>query len=283
MPVLDILIPTFNRAAALAVTLTGLCAQTRRAPGGVPFRVVISDQSEVPVESSGEVRAVLAVLRAQGHHVELLRHLPLRGLAEQRSFLLDHCCADHALFLDDDLLLEPWVIEQLTRTLERERCGFVGSAVIGLSHIHDVRAHEQRVEFWSGRVQPERVEPGSPAWARHLLHNAANVWHVQRSLNLAPPAARVYKVAWVGGCVLYDAAMLRAVGGFGFWTELPQEHCGEDVLAQLRVMARFGGCGVLPSGAYHLELPTTVPNREVDAPLVLRNAVPQELPWTPRR
>jgi glycosyltransferase involved in cell wall biosynthesis len=279
---LDILIPTFNRAAALAVTLTGLCSQTLRAPGGVPFRVVISDQSEVPVETSGEVRAVLAVLRARGHQVELLRHLPRRGLAEQRSFLIDHCCAKHALFLDDDVLLEPWVIEQMTHTLEREGCGFVGSAVIGLSYLHDLRPHEQRVEFWNVVVQPEHVEPGSPAWARHLLHNAANVWHVQRRLGLEPTAARVYKVAWVGGCVLYDADMLRAVGGFGFWTELPREHCGEDVLAQLRVMARFGGCGVLPSGAYHLELPTTIPNRECDAPLVLRSPAPQGLPWTPR-
>lgn len=269
MPTLDVLIPTYNRAAALAVTLTSLCAQTRRAPGGAPFRVVVSDQSAVPVECSAEVRAVLAVLRANGHRVELLRHLPRRGLAEQRSFLLEHCRADHALFLDDDLLLEPWVIEQMTSTLEREGCGFVGSAVIGLSYSHDRRPHEQQIEFWDGRVEPERVEPGSPAWARHRLHNAANVWHVQSCLDLAPPAARVYKVAWVGGCVLYDTDKLRAVGGFGFWTELPREHCGEDVLAQLRVMARFGGCGVLPSGVYHLELPTTVPNREVDAPLVL--------------
>jgi glycosyltransferase involved in cell wall biosynthesis len=282
MPTLDVLIPTFNRAAALAVTLTSLCAQTRRAPGGVPFRVVVSDQSEVSVESSGEVRAVLAVLRTQGHRVELLRHLPRRGLAEQRSFLLEHCRAEHALFLDDDLLLEPWVIEQMTHTLEREGCGFVGSAVIGLSYVHDLRPHEQHVEFWSGPVQPERVDPGSPAWARHLLHNAANVWHVQRALDLSPQAAHAYKIAWVGGCVLYDANMLRAVGGFDFWTELPHEHCGEDVLAQLRVMARFGGCGVLPSGAYHLELPTTVPNREVDAALVLRDPIPQDIPWTPR-
>jgi hypothetical protein len=41
------------------------------------------------------------------------------------------------------------------------------------------------------------------------------------------------------------------------------------VLAQLRVMARFGGCAVIPSGAYHLELPTTVPRRDCDAPRLL--------------
>jgi hypothetical protein len=67
-------------------------------------------------------------------------------------------------------------------------------------------------------------------------------------------------VAWVGGCVLFDTACLRAAGGYDFWQrELPAQHCGEDVLAQQRVMARYGGCAILPSGAYHMELPTTWP------------------------
>ena len=41
------------------------------------------------------------------------------------------------------------------------------------------------------------------------------------------------------------------------------------MLAQLRVMARYGGCGVLPSGAYHQQLPTTVEGRTHDAPRLL--------------
>ena len=34
-------------------------------------------------------------------------------------------------------------------------------------------------------------------------------------------------------------------------------------------MAEFGGCGVLPTGAYHQQLPTTVPDRTHDAPYLL--------------
>jgi hypothetical protein len=34
-------------------------------------------------------------------------------------------------------------------------------------------------------------------------------------------------------------------------------------------MARSGGAAIIPSGAWHLELPTTVVDRSVDAPLVL--------------
>jgi GT2 family glycosyltransferase len=269
VPSVDVLIPTYRRPAALAVTLATLAGQDAR-----DFRVVVSDQSEdAPSGESGEVAAVLRILRAHGHEVELHRHLPRRGLAEQRDFLLARARAPRALFVDDDVFLEPWTVRVLCEVLDRERCGFVGSAVIGLSYVDDVRPEEQAIELWTGRVCPEVVDPASPAWGRHRLHNAANVYHVQRALGATPESPRLYRVAWIGGCVMYDTASLRAAGGFGFWRELPAMHCGEDVLAQLRVMARSGGCGMLPSGAYHLELPTTVGDRQVDAPFVLPRAV----------
>jgi hypothetical protein len=31
-------------------------------------------------------------------------------------------------------------------------------------------------------------------------------------------------------------------------------------------MAQRGGCAIIPSGAWHLELPTTIAQRDVDAP-----------------
>lgn len=37
-------------------------------------------------------------------------------------------------------------------------------------------------------------------------------------------------------------------------------------IAQLCVMEKYGGCGLLPSGAYHQELPTTIPDRSWNAP-----------------
>jgi hypothetical protein len=65
---------------------------------------------------------------------------------------------------------------------------------------------------------------------------------------------------------MYDVQKLREAGGFKFWTEIPKDHAGEDVFAQLRVMKRYGGCGLIPSGAYHQEAPTTVTNRKFDIP-----------------
>ncbi len=263
--VVDVLIPTFNRPAALAVTLTSLCSQTF-----TDFRVIVSDQTEdYDIASCGEVKAPVRVLQAHGHEVRILKHLPRRGMAEQRQFLLSQVTAPYALFLDDDLILEPWVIGNMLKAIQEEDLGFVGSAVIGLSFANDVRPHEQAIEFWDGPVQPETIVPNGHGWDRWKLHNAANIYHIQERLNITPDDQRKYKVAWVGACAMYDAAKLRAVGGYAFWQELPAEHAGEDVLAQMRVMAKYGGCGVLPSGVYHMELPTTVVDRKVDAPKVL--------------
>lgn len=264
-PAVDVLVPTRHRPTALAATLATLIGQTWRS-----FRVVVSDQSDGAASfETGEARSIVRLLEARGHEVHLLRNLPRRGLAQQRQFLLEQARGPHVLYVDDDVLLEPDLIERLVNVLREQRCGFVGSAVIGLSYRDDVRPHQQAVEFWDGPVQPEAVRPHTDAWQRHLLHNAANLWHVQRALGVDAAHPRLYKLAWAGGCVMYDTAKLRDVGGFDFWRELPDEHCGEDVLAQLRVMERYGGCGVMPSGAYHQELPTTVQQREVDAPFVL--------------
>jgi len=263
--VLDVLIPTHARPAALAVELATLAGQV-----GPRMRVVVSDQTEEsdPL-AAPEVVAAVRVLRARGHAVELHRHLPRRGLAEHRAALLDRVRAPYALFLDDDLILAPDLVARLHLTLREEGCGFVGCGLIGPSFLGDERPQEGAVELWDGPVEPERIEPEGPGWERWKLHNAANLHHVARRLGLTSADRVRYKVAWTGGCVLYDVAALREAGGFDFWRDLPREHAGEDVLAQLRVMARRGGCGILPSGAYHQELPTTVPDRRVDAPRVL--------------
>lgn len=264
----DVLVPTFGRPTALAVTLAGLAAQTHPR-----LRIVVSSQDHAAFPD--EVLAVAGVLRAQGRTVELAHHLPRRGMAEHRQSLLERSTAPYALFLDDDVVLEPDLVGRLVAAIRRERCGFVGSALLGWSFIDDVRPAEQAIELWTGPVRPERVAPDTPAWRRHRLHNAANLLHVARRLDPPRWPPRLYKVAWVGGCVLYDAAILREAGGFEFWRDLPESHAGEDVLAQLRVMTRAGGAGLIPSGAWHLELPTTVRDRSIDAPFALPIETPR--------
>ncbi|HKF84263.1 MAG TPA: glycosyltransferase family A protein [Candidatus Limnocylindrales bacterium] len=271
-PVLDVLIPTYCRPAALAVTLAGLVAQTLPA-----FRVVVSDQTDGAPASidAPEVESVARVLEVTGRDVELHRHLPRRGMAEHRAFLLSLARAPYALFLDDDVLCEGDLLERLLRSISDAACGFVGSGLVGASFAEDRRPEEQAAfEPWpDNRVLPEAIEPESAPWSRYRLHNAANLHHLRERVEARTgerPPDTLYKVAWIGGCVLYDVEKLREAGGFDFWRDLPPRHAGEDVLAQLRLMRRYGGAGLFPSGAYHLELPTTLPDREVDAPRVLQ-------------
>lgn len=261
----SVLIPTYNRITALAATLAALTAQTFQ-----DFNVVVADQSEIAVAAHPTIQTISRVLELHGSSIQLLRNLPRHGMAQQRQFLLEHAEGTYSLFLDDDVLLEPTALEQMTAAIESEACGFTGMALIGLGYRDDVRPAEQHIELWDGKVKPERVRPGTRQWERYKLHNAANMLHTAQRLSHLSSRPLKYKVAWIGGCVMYDTAKLRETGGFNFWQQLPDEHCGEDVLAQLRLMEKYGGCGLIPSGAYHQELPTTIDNREVNAPEYLR-------------
>ncbi|MCK2213868.1 glycosyltransferase [Actinomadura sp. ATCC 31491] len=253
------LVPTKDRPGALAVTLAGLAAQSVTG-----FRVVVSDQSDTPVDADPLVAAAVRILEHRRSPVELLRHVPPRGLAEQRQFLLERARRRHALYLDDDVWLEPDALATMTGALDELGCGFVGYALHGLSYREDRRPHELTAyEEWTGQVRPERVRRDGPAWRRHHLHNAANPLHLAEKVG-ADRGWRAYKVAWIGGCVLYARERLVACGGFAFWPSVPAAHAGEDVVAQLRVMERHGGAGLLPSRAYHLELPTTVVDRRAE-------------------
>jgi GT2 family glycosyltransferase len=228
--------------------------------------VVISDQSDgEPPWTVPAVASMIRVLEAQGRPVTLLRHRPRRGLAEHRQFLLDQATSGSVLFLDDDVWLEPGTLARMSEALDELQCGFVGSAVQGLSYLPDDRPGERTAYApWTGEVRPERVRRDTEAFARWPLHNAANLTHLAAELDVPPGEWRAYRVAWVGGCVLFRRSALVESGGFTFWPGLEPTHSGEDVAAQWRVMERFGGAGILPSGAVHLEAPTTMPVRTVD-------------------
>ena len=205
MATVDILLPTCNRLPSLVMTLSGVAAQTLR-----DLHVVVADQSDEPVQDAPVVQTLLRVIAARGGSSEWHYRVPSRGIAEQRAFLLGRATAESVLYLDDDVFMEPWVVERLLATLRAERCGFVGAFPSGLSFRDDVRPHQQRIEYWDGPVQPEAVDPGSPAWERWQLHRASNLYHVGQ--RLAPGEMRRYKFAWVALCILYDLAKMGDVG-----------------------------------------------------------------------
>lgn len=266
-PELEVLIPTCDRPAELAVTLAGLAAQDRP-----DFAVHISDQSSGTAADweHPAIKAMIRVLRVQGRTVTVGRHLPRRGMAEHRAHLLEQASSAQVLFLDNDVWLEPGSLARLSEAQTTLDCGFVGMAVQGLSHLDDYRpAEEESFQPWEGPVQPEQIRRSTPAFERWPLHNAANITHIAARLPQDPRGWLPYRVAWVGGCVLFNRRALIDSGGFDFWNRLPADHAGEDVAAQWRVMEMHGGAGLVPSGAVHLESPTTVKTRRVDATEIL--------------
>jgi len=262
MALVDILIPTYGRKTGLAVVLTSLFGQTFG-----DFNVIVSDQTkegETYLESI-EIQTLAQALRWQGHEVTLHRHLPRRGLAEQRQFLLELSSAPYVHYLDDDVLLDPSALARMLSVIQIDKCGFVGCAATGLSYLDDIRPHQQQIEIWTGPVVPEPFEPNTIPWERHKVNNAANPLHLEQQLVTNGNIVR-YKVAWIGGAnVLYDRAKLLDVGGFSWWQRLPPEHAGEEVVVQFLLIRKYGGCGILPSGTYHLGLPTSIEDRRHNA------------------
>ena len=271
-PTVEVLIPSGGRKTSLAVVLASLFGQTYR-----QFDLVVSEQGvQEGLLESPEIQTLLRAFRYRGLRVRTFRHMPRRGLAEHRHFLLSQSQADYVHFLDDDVLLEPEVMARMVSILHQERCGFVGCAAAGLSYLADFRPHQHDIELWEGPVRPEPFSWEEIPWDRHKVNNAANPLHLEAMLVKDGEPVR-YKVAWVGGAnVMYDREKLLDVGGFSWWDRLPPEHAGEDVLVQFLLLRKYGGCGILPSGTYHMELPTLVPNREVNATSLFKELAGEE-------
>lgn len=250
----DILLPTCDRPLSLTMTLAGVAAQSF-----TEVQLIVADQNHESLLMQRTIAALVRVIEARGGEVQWHHRRERKGIAEQREFLLRQASAPAVLYLDDDVLMEPWVLAEMMTALERERCGFVGAFPAGLSFREDKRPAQQHVEFWDSPVAPEALEPNSAEWERRRhLHRAANLYHA--TLAHAPSRPRLYKVAWVASCVLYDRAKLLQVDGFSFWSRLPRYHSGEEVLAQNLLMRRFGGCAMMPSGTFHAEETSTVLN-----------------------
>lgn len=253
MTSVDILLPTYNRLHSLIMCLSGVAGQRYS-----NFRLIVSDQSDEPVQENTVVQSLLRIIEARGGTVEWHYRVPSKGIAEQRDFLLKQAAAKYVLYLDDDVWMEPQVLETLVDTIEKQGCGFVGAFPSGLSYRDDFRPHQEKIEFWDDRVKHEVVNPNTPAWERNTLHRAANLYHV--SLQIPKGRTFIYKVAWIAACILYDREKLLEVGGFSFWDRLPRYQSGEEVLAQNLMMRRWGGCSIIPSGTYFSESPSTVLN-----------------------
>src|SRR5207245_9024322 len=112
------LLSTHGRKAGLAGGLTSLFGPRFR-----DFNIIVSDQTKEgePHLESIEIQTLAQALRWQGHEVTLHRHLPGRGLAEQRQFLLEQSSAPYVHYLDDDVLLDPSALARMLSVIQIDR------------------------------------------------------------------------------------------------------------------------------------------------------------------
>ena len=128
----------------------------------------------------------------------------------------------------------------------------------GLSHRHDWRPEQQKID--SGKGQCSRRSSNRRARSGSAGSSTGRRTSITLPSRCRRGTWRRYKVAWIASCILYDRRKLEAVGGFSFWPRLPAYHSGEEVLVQNLLMRRWGGCGMVPSGTYYSQVPTTVLN-----------------------
>jgi hypothetical protein len=243
-PIVDVIVPGAWSTDGLATTLVSLASQ--RYPA---FRVIAARPPSDPGGSS--LSGITAILEARGHPVSH-RELPVGATAgRRRQLLFEQTAAPYVLVLDDGVYLEPDLLGRLVAAIRTTRCGVIGSAVVDLRYRNEHRPSEQDIEFWDGPVRPEDVQVGTRAWGRRRVHRGANLEHLRE--RLPRTRDRLYRIADIRGCVLYDRAILLATGGFAPVADRSQ-HLPVDLeaAAQLRVLGRAGGAGLFPSGAYRI-------------------------------
>lgn len=247
-PNLDVLIANPLWSPGLPLTLGSLIGQTVR-----PRKVIIVDAGSRSCREDREVCAALRVLNELGSETESVLNPSVFGIG-QRQALLERTDAPYALFLDHNVVLEPDLIDRLAAALTLQGCGFIGSypnQAVDIGTFGEEGDDLQDAEFepWLGTVAPEVVTPGNPAWRRRRIHTNGVQQLICRMMRITRERPLLYRIASCEGCYLADVSKLRAVGGYVPRTE-PPVPWPEDLIAQLRLMARFGGAAIAPSGAW---------------------------------
>ena len=152
---LAVLLPTCDRLHSLIFTLSGLAGQTLSR-----FHLIVADQGRKPagkIPWSGAPRILRPGERlSSGNAGDRSTASPSSG-----DFLLTATSADMVLFLDDDVFMEPWVLERLVDTLMQRTVRFCRRLSLGAVLSHDVRPEQQHIEYWEGPVRPEAIGPGN--------------------------------------------------------------------------------------------------------------------------
>ncbi|MBI2777764.1 MAG: hypothetical protein HYX57_10960 [Chloroflexi bacterium] len=266
-PIVDVVIPAARSTAGLGATLASLAAQ--RYPA---FRATVDISPGL--EAGASLDALVRLLEARGHPAHLEASAsggggPIRDLNRLRG------SAPYLLVVEEGVFLEPDLIGRLVAAMRSTPSGFVGSSAVSLDARSERAARGPAgISFWDGPVRPEVLSEAAQA-ERRRLHRGASLQDLRE--RLPRTRDRLYRIADIDGCVLYDTEKLRSVGGFPAVEPGSADHRAGDVgsglpdpgqgVVQRRLLARHGGAGLFPSGAFRL-----VPAVAMAAPTVLGDA-----------
>ena len=101
MPEVSVVIPTFNRPALLEEAVQSVLAQTSTANE----IIIVNDGSRT------EYRAKISDMARLGPRIFIYHFSSNKGASAARNFGLENAKGDYILFLDDDDLLHPEMLE----------------------------------------------------------------------------------------------------------------------------------------------------------------------------
>jgi glycosyltransferase involved in cell wall biosynthesis len=164
LPLVSVIVATFNRPQFLERCLQSIVAQTYRA-----FEIIVVNDGGTPVES------IVARLNA-GKNIHYIAHATNKGAAAARNSALRLAKGEFVAYLDDDDEYLPEHLERVISALRASHCRF------GYSRAEYLIEHEH-----GGQVQIERQRPFFNAeYSRDLLMIANFIptptWVFERSL-----------------------------------------------------------------------------------------------------
>ncbi len=214
MPGCSLIVPTYQRPAAVPALLTALAALP-----DPPEEVVIVDGSPHPRTGS-------ASLEWAGNRTlpfDLVYARAPRGLTRQRNAGIDICAGEYVFFLDDDALPEPGYFNAVRHAFEgNPELGGVGGAIV--NQMDRPISRRWRIRLALGlapRVEPGVYHPCGTSTPRGLLKPFAGL----REVDLLP------------GCAF--AFRREVLDEFHFSEFFAGYSQGEDVEMSLRVGRRW--------------------------------------------
>jgi GT2 family glycosyltransferase len=231
MPNVTIIVPTCNRLARLKKVLAAIEGQT------YPL-----DDMDVVVVSDGSTDGTDDYLRALRTPLHLTAHFqPNQGVAATRNRALQAATGKYVLFVDDDVVAAPDLVEQHMATHQREG---EGAVVLG-PYLVPPDAQQEPWVRWEfavlGKQYADMVEGRwAPTARQFYTGNMSVAWHYIIEAGGFDPAFRRaedvelgYRLAAMGLRFIFNPAAVGyhyAERSFKSWIEIPYAYGRNDVI-----------------------------------------------------